>query len=195
LNAAIDISPALKVSGWMSPTELTWLAQQARSHSHIVEVGSWMGRSTTVLATHTPGMVWAIDTWEGSEELKGLLDGKPPNWLFKTFLDNTRDYRDKIIPMCMTSLEGAKALVDKSFDMIFIDASHDYASVKADIEAWRPLLAPGGLFCGHDYATGWPGVMQAVDEFFPDIVKAKNLSRLYGPSDWNSNSIWHTVLP
>jgi predicted O-methyltransferase YrrM len=178
----------------MNPTELTWLANQARTHSRIVEVGSWMGRSTTALAVNTPGMVWAIDTWEGSEELKPLLADKPSNWLFETFKANLGSYCDVVVPMRMTSLEGAKTLSDRKFDMIFIDASHDYESVRADIEAWRPLCASGGLFCGHDYATAWPGVMQAVDEFFPSIVKAKDLSRLYGPNDWNSNSIWHTIL-
>jgi predicted O-methyltransferase YrrM len=180
----------------MTIEELSWLAQKALGHSRIVEIGSWQGRSTTVLASHTPGRVWAVDTWQGSEEIAHLLANKPEDWLYKTFLDNTKGLTN-IVPLRMTSLEGAEILNDsgQKFDMIFIDAAHDYESVKADIEAWLPLVEPGGLLCGHDYATGWPGVMQAVDEAFPDIAGLKDLSRLYGPSNWNSNSIWHTILP
>jgi hypothetical protein len=50
--------------------------------------------------------------------------------------------------------------------MIYIDASHDYISVKEDINLWLPKLKPGGVICGDDYILGWPGVIQAVDEVF-----------------------------
>lgn len=48
---------------------------------------------------------------------------------------------------------------------IYLDAAHDYASVKADIMAWWPKLASDGLMAGHDYDPQLPGVIQAVDEF------------------------------
>ena len=51
-------------------------------------------------------------------------------------------------------------------DLVFIDAAHDYPSVKADIEAWRKCVRPGGILCGHD--INWPGVGRAVGEAFPE---------------------------
>ena len=60
------------------------------------------------------------------------------------------------------------------YDMIFLDASHDYASVKADILAWMPLLAPGGLLCGHDLGPNWPEVEVAVRELIPDFKLGAN---------------------
>lgn len=39
------------------------------------------------------------------------------------------------------------------FDCIYIDAAHDYASVKADLEAWWPVVKSGGILAGHDFET------------------------------------------
>jgi len=54
------------------------------------------------------------------------------------------------------------------FDSIYIDACHEFAECKADIQAWLPMLRPGGVIAGHDYWTPNIGVMEAVNELFPD---------------------------
>lgn len=48
---------------------------------------------------------------------------------------------------------------------VYVDADHDYDSVRAHLAAWCPRLALGGLIGGHDYVHTWPGVRTAVDEF------------------------------
>lgn len=42
------------------------------------------------------------------------------------------------------------------FDVIFIDADHDYASVKRDLEISRRLIKPSGIIICHDYAPSNP---------------------------------------
>jgi hypothetical protein len=37
--------------------------------------------------------------------------------------------------------------------------------VTADLRAWWPLLAPGGVFIGDDY-PGWVSVQKSFDDFF-----------------------------
>jgi predicted O-methyltransferase YrrM len=54
---------------------------------------------------------------------------------------------------------------DGSLDFVFIDASHDTASVCGDIGAWRPRIRPGGALTGHD--ANWPSVQAALDELLP----------------------------
>jgi hypothetical protein len=71
----------------------------------------------------------------------------------------------------MTSLEAAAQVPDATLDFVYIDARHDYASVKDDLEAWFPKVRSGGIISGHDYADGRFaqgefGVKRAVDEFF-----------------------------
>lgn len=70
------------------------------------------------------------------------------------------------------SVEGSQRFEDGYFDFIYIDAAHDYDSVKDDLEAWWPKLKEGGIFSGHDYFPDiriWRGkacgVYQAVNEF------------------------------
>ena len=55
---------------------------------------------------------------------------------------------------------------DKSLDIIYIDASHDYVSVLEDIKLWHKKLKQNGFICGDDYIHGWDEVIKAVDEYF-----------------------------
>lgn len=40
---------------------------------------------------------------------------------------------------------------DGGISLLFIDAGHDEANVKPDIDIWLPLLKPGGIVIFHDY--------------------------------------------
>lgn len=162
----INISRAVSINGWMTEEELTYLANAASRSQIIAEVGSWMGRSTCSLAANVgSGLVVAVDTWQGSTEHAEWLAEKSEGWLFSEFRNNTRGL--PVMPISLPSLDAA-FLLNKSpmrFDMIFLDASHDYDNVKADILAWMPLLAEGGILCGHDYdPPNWMGVHDAVHE-------------------------------
>ena len=64
-----------------------------------------------------------------------------------------------IAARCLRSVPGV------ALDVVYIDASHEYEDVRADIAAWWPLVKPGGLLCGDDYdPVTDPGVVRAVDE-------------------------------
>lgn len=68
------------------------------------------------------------------------------------------------------SVIASNLMADHSLDFCFLDAGHDYESVRADIESYQNKVRPGGLFCGHDYngnrdKVGVFGVKRAVDEF------------------------------
>ena len=188
----IDISRARLIgsntkypSDWMSVPELMWLAEHASTHNKIVEIGSWRGRSTRAMADNTNGVVFAVDPWSddiGVFAPFGTKSVSPAGWfdsygdhvsandVFATFRNSTADLLNrKIFPFRMTSVQAANIFSDlgAKFDMVFIDGMHDYAYVYQDIVAWRSLLVPGGLLCGHDYWDPNIGVRQAVDELLP----------------------------
>ena len=166
----------------MLEPELAWLAEQASTRKKIAEIGSWKGRSTRALVDNQPfgGVLYAIDTWGGTPSptateaevalYKRELDGKPSAWLFNQFTDNLAGMSVTAVPL--RSLDAAHWLAFHRFDMIFLDAAHDYESVKSDILAWRPLLVDGGLLCGHDYHDykgRFPGVDRAVNELISNV--------------------------
>ncbi|MES1989091.1 MAG: class I SAM-dependent methyltransferase [Pseudomonadota bacterium] len=142
----IHIDRALKIEGWMTQEELLWLAEQAKTHNSIAEIGSYMGRSTRVLGDNTSGVVYAYDDWYGPREV--AIPDSERDLLWQKFCDNLKDLiGKKVIPCRKNHTEfSAEPLVD----MVFIDGDHQYDSVKRDIDFWRNRLANGGLLCGHD---------------------------------------------
>lgn len=74
----------------------------------------------------------------------------------------------------LTSAVAATRVADVSLDFVYIDARHDYDSVREDIGLWLPKVRPGGVIAGHDYvdgvfAQGEFGVKRAVDEIFGEL--------------------------
>lgn len=135
-----------------------------------VEVGSWAGSSARVLA---PSLVrlYCVDHWGGNagDALGTSVTRFGPGGrdvAFWTFCENMRNagllFR-RVFPCRGYSLAWAPAFESGSLGIVFIDASHDMESVLADIQAWRPKVAPGGILCGHDYdPVNFPGVVAAV---------------------------------
>jgi predicted O-methyltransferase YrrM len=140
----------------------------------IIEVGSWLGKSTMHMASCLPqhGKVYAVDHWMGSVEHQPGMSAWSPEvfMLYEYFLSNViqAGLAHKIIPIRMESLEAAKQL-KVTADLIYIDAAHDTASVYADLVAWYPHVKKGGIFCGDDWT--WPTVRKAVEIF----AKERNL--------------------
>jgi hypothetical protein len=175
----MNISKALATPGFMSEVELTYIAELASRHRLIVEVGTWRGRSAVAWAENTEGVVFCVDPFDGAaygfpgwwtpdDNDRQLFSN--PDWLFSEFKRNTNGMKN-IFPQRKTSVEGARIFkaVGIMPHVIFLDADHSYESITQDINAWLPLLAEGGVMCGHDYGyPDYPGVKQAVDEHFPD---------------------------
>jgi predicted O-methyltransferase YrrM len=136
----------------------------------IVEIGVYKGRGTAIWNVEliNKGLNYtydAIDNFEGSEEHK-IWNAIPQ---YDEALSNLEPIKHKINLIKSDSIKASQTYPDKYFDIIYIDASHDYDSVKKDILSWRPKLKPGGVICGDDYISGWPGVIQAVNEVFEGL--------------------------
>ena len=144
------------IEGWMEPDELAWLYETASRMRTVCEVGSFKGRSTHALCAAGPERVVAVDHFR-PEHLMPMQGDE----VFEEFQRNTRGFSNLVVNR-KWSTEAADDYPDASFDMVFLDAGHDYTDILADIRAWRPKARL--LLCGHDYREEYPGVIRAVDE-------------------------------
>ncbi len=130
----------------------------------IVELGSWLGVSTCLMAALLPetGKVYAVDHWFGPKGWENRSDfAHVLPTLYQGFLSNVKHlgFCHKIVPVRMTTVEASKAL-NVVPDLIYVDTDHEEEDVTRDILAWHPKLAPGGVMCGDDFNI--PGVRKAV---------------------------------
>ena len=137
------------------------------------EIGVWKGELSAELLWHCPNLVlWMVDEWkpmQNNDKRMAQFGEKEMNDAFLEAKENVY-FAGKRARFCPLSSRRTAELAAPGYDFVFIDASHDYENVKADINAWFTRVRKGGILCGHDYngmgdKTGVFGVKRAVDEF------------------------------
>ncbi|WP_146658101.1 class I SAM-dependent methyltransferase [Enhygromyxa salina] len=188
LLAVIPITKLALPDGWFRPDEgiayrgLVERALMAPSRGQIVEVGCWLGRSTSYIAgacrargaelrdgsDPQPGArptLTCVDTWAGSSDRFDLayrerlaardIEAEFRSHLAALGLDATC--------LRLPSVAAANTFARESVDLVFLDGSHDQPAVAADITAWLPRIRSGGILAGHDFSDDHPGVVAAVE--------------------------------
>lgn len=149
---------SMLIPGFMELEELAWLHQQAARFDTVVEVGCWMGRSTSALAHDHSGRVFTVDHFEGSpSELDGAHAEVATVDVHSVAEQNLAAYPAVTIVRA-DSLSASRMFNDGSVGMVFLDGEHTREAVLIDLVAWRPKCV--GLFCGHD--RDWEGVYGAL---------------------------------
>lgn len=126
-----------------------------------LEIGCYTGESTMMLGmSGLFSEIHCVEPFAGECEMRDPLDEW---WKIKSeFMLNTRNFPTTLHQGY--SYDILPTLEPGSFDFIYIDAAHDYESVKQDIELSLPLLRPRGILAGHDYQKEHPGVVNAVHD-------------------------------
>jgi len=166
-----------RIHGWFGFQDI-YEAAVEKYDGIFVEIGAWKGRSTAFLAVEALNsgkaiQIHVVDTFKGSDEPEHHNDPELPR-LREVFDANLAPVLDKLVVHEMTSVEAAELFDDESVSFVFIDAAHDYESVRADILAWLPKLKSGGWMAGDDFYWGGQGEMRpifrAVSELLPDFA-------------------------
>ncbi len=147
-----------------------------------VEVGVLKGELSSVLLERLSKLkLFMVDVWKPFDDGSGQIRTRPKRYArafgSSRFMDQcfsdaqvvASKYYPRAIIVKKTSLQAAQQFKTKSLDFVFLDAAHDYESVKADIKTWLPKVKVGGWLCGHDYGKICQGVPLAVHELLDDI--------------------------
>lgn len=166
------------IIGWFDFQDIYDLAvEKSKDGDLFLEVGCFMGKSTAYLLqkikeSNKDIQVAVIDIFTAEcEHHNDLIKENGGGDLLEIFNNNMDDLGVKATAIKGKSEDMCNVFNPNTFQMIFIDAAHDYESVKADLNNFYPKLKSGGIFAGHDYGEKSCGVGQAVDEF----VKENNL--------------------
>jgi predicted O-methyltransferase YrrM len=166
---------ARSAKGWLGRDEAELLYQLALAASNIgrvVELGSYCGRSSIVLAagiTAVPDVrALCVDTFCGSPEhqpgapyfdpetlVDGTVNTYPQFW---ANLDRA-GLIQRVEVVVSTSVDAASVMAEP-ISLLFVDTDHQYTAARADIDAWAPKLAARGWIVIHDVGA-WPGATRA----------------------------------
>lgn len=179
------------IGGWLGRpgAELLFeLATAVPSGQDIIEVGSYLGRSTTFLALGArPGVtVHAVDPHD--EELTSASTGasmlNTAN-LFRIHMEEV-GVADRVQAHRMVSLEAAASYQGEPIGLLFVDATHTEDAVVEDGRAWSAHLASGCQVAFDDITT--PAVRRGVnrlaeDGAFPRVSGVVGKIGLCGPPE------------
>lgn len=146
------------VAGWMTRGQSDALFAAAAAcppAGTIVEIGSFQGRSTIVLALAAPdsARIIAIDPHAGNDRGPQEIEG----FAAEAADDHTR-FRSNLaragvggrVTHVRAFSDAAHADVDGEIDVLYIDGAHRYGPARTDIRDWGRRVAPGGTLLIHD---------------------------------------------
>lgn len=173
-----------KIDGWFDFQSVYKQAvQNGKDGDHFIEIGSWLGRSGSFMATEIKNSgkkikFDCVDTWQGSGEVYHESYIKEHGSVYDNFLKNISPLKEYINPIVECSYIAPKYYEDLSLDFVFIDADHSYEIVKKDITEWYPKVKIGGTIAGHDYYNS-EHVQKAVNEIFGENITQNRLSWIH----------------
>ena len=148
------------IPGWLGEPDSKVLYDYASKIENglIVEIGSYSGKSTKILALASPSSrVITIDSF--------VLGN--PDIIKKQFHESVEGLNVTLLEM---DSKDVGADWSEPIDLLVVDGDHSYEAVKQDIDLFAPHVLAGKFSLFHDYTItekGY-GVDEAVDELSED---------------------------
>jgi len=146
------------IEGWLTDAQARTLwdaAVRTGAGGAVVEIGSFRGRSTIVLAlaVGARGRVVAIDPHSGGD--------RGPQEISPDQVRGDRDHAEFIANLERAAVTNRVTLVRErsaealdavagAVDLLYVDGAHRYRPALADIEQWGARVRPGGSMLIHD---------------------------------------------
>jgi predicted O-methyltransferase YrrM len=167
VDAAAWVKAIDSIEGWLTPGEATLLARcvaaaPAELARRAVEIGSYKGRSTLLLALAIRGLgsplrLTAIDPHTGYH----FGGGRDTHCA----LQDTLERHGVASVVDVVRARSVEVPLREPLALAFLDGLHDRDSVRADGDHVVAQLVPGGIVVFHDYRELFPGVVEVVNDF------------------------------
>jgi hypothetical protein len=151
------------IAGFLSAHEGRTLQKLASGKGIVLEIGSFMGKSTCWLASEVKGVVVSIDPFydEGRDPVIASI---PPGLAEHRFRENLKKFNlnHKVIQLKAKSTE-VFPFWNSKIDLLFIDGIHQLSNLQEDIR-FADFLREKGKVAFHDYGNpSFPDVTNFVD--------------------------------
>lgn len=158
------------ISGWLNRKEaelLFELASAVRPGRDIVEVGSYLGRSTAflALAAGSDRTVHAVDPFDNGSIQLVRGDRFDTSKQFQRNMEEI-GVADRVQMHKAISADAAESYSGRPIDLLFVDGDHSEKAVYQDGSLWAPHLAPDCLVAFDDIT--WEGVTKGLQRLVAD---------------------------
>jgi len=135
------------------------IVRKTPSDGVIVEVGTWQGKATAVMALVCLGKkrkIYTIDPYRDYETPSGPMASKAIYGAY-TFEDAHKGFNrtfkgvKEVELLHCTSEEAAREWDHGWIDFLFLDGDLRAGMVRLDLELWVPKIKKGGIASGHDW--------------------------------------------
>ena len=176
-DAAIISEMAKEIMLMESPSEI----------KKYVEIGSYLGCSTFIIANITAGsnvLIYAHDIWTESMEHLPIGSDPPPvidDYFIKFYNEVTkRKFETSIIPIRGNSNYTLNIHQDSSISLAFVDGDHSRLGCLWDLRKLLPKMIEGGIIYVHDYWTIASGdnVALCINDFMEQMGSSAHVSRV-----------------
>jgi predicted O-methyltransferase YrrM len=185
-HAARALIESQAIEGWCPAEQgdaLFKLVSRLRAGSTVVELGSYKGLSTA----------WMGLASDGGKTLRLVsVDLHDPTYTERkggsgtSLAENMHALGIQVDMIAGDTIDIASKALDYGIapwtvSLLYVDACHEYDSVKADFLSWRPLMEDEAFVVFDDYTEDHPGVVKFVDEMvnFQVIAAGEKIGHAY----------------
>ena len=165
------VNDTKKVSGIISIKEMRFLcllAMMPTTAGEILEIGSFRGKSTIVLAksifnVNKLSKLYAVDPMVLSSTTDPDYKSSLP--LYDDFINNLQAHNvDSIVEFYKMKSEELGKSWNRRLRLLWIDGDHNYLGAKRDLETFLPFLNPGAIIAIHDVLHRFDGPVRIMAE-------------------------------
>ncbi|HYL86715.1 MAG TPA: class I SAM-dependent methyltransferase [Candidatus Angelobacter sp.] len=197
LNQTIETAfqRAHETPGFLADNELRFLGALAAcipAPGAIVEIGSFKGKSTVMLASvaarYGLGRVVAIDPHAGLSYLGPVPPGNEDP-TFNEFLASLKSGGvEQNVEVCHAFSRDAAAEWNRPIRLLWIDGDHSYRGCKEDFDLFSPYLSEGAVIALHDSLNAFEGPIRV---FVEEILRSDR----FGPCGFVHSIAWGQYRP